>query len=231
MTFILASVAKDVAYLSQDGAVSIALPGQIERMNAALAGAGDGNTIAPEPTLLRRSMRKIRIIPFTNYAVGRAGTELPFGLLNLALAFQCPTFDSFEAKVAKRWAILPARVRAMPLVIFAIGWSERRSRMAGIVCNSADSMQPDEVIDAHAFGQEIAAGYPESREAQRLSDMPLELADLPRLHRLAATIATRQSRAGQLGGVAVGGRLQTVQVDRAGGARIVAEADLDALAA
>jgi len=130
---------------------------------------------------------------------------------------------------AERLNRLPASVRVMPLAVFAVGWSERRSRMADIICNSADAMAPDEVVDAHAFGQKIATSYLESREAQCMADAPLELADLPRLHRLAATVATRQSRAGQLG-IAVGGRLQTVHADRTG-ARIVAEVDLDELAA
>jgi len=54
--------------------------------------------------------------------------------------------------------------------------------------------------------------------------------DVARFHRLAATVATQQSRAGQLGGVAIGGRLQTVICDRQG-ARFIAKADLHALAA
>jgi hypothetical protein len=100
--------------------------------------------------------------------------------------------------------------------------------MAGLLCDSTDGMQPHEVLDSHAMCLEIAAGWPESQEAQQMADEPVDKVDVVRLHRLAAMIATRQSKAGQLGGCGIGGMMQTVKVTR-DGAELVQSLNLDEL--
>jgi hypothetical protein len=228
MTFIMGSVGRNAAWLSCDGGLELASRAAIARMRRRHSGAAADETVA-EPRLVSRAFRKIRISPSGKVAVGATGVVAIAGLLLLPMRWRRrETLDVFEQHIAYDHARLWKCLRALPLTMVAVGYSERRGRMAGLLCSSTDGMAPHEFLDSHAQCLDIATGQPESDEALRLSDEPVAAVDVPRLHRLAAIVATRQSKAGQLGGCAIGGMMQTVKVTR-DGAKLVQDADLDEL--
>jgi len=193
---------RNEAWLSQDGTQQI----------GPLFGFG--------PFLLRRRMQKMRIVG-GSLALGFSGPTLLARWLHCqAIAFGCQSLDQLEAAMPDIWHRMPQRGRSVALVMNAIGWSDRRERMAGLTFYSGDDMAPDECLDAESVNVDIGTATADAVERAGR--------DICVRHRLIGIDAARQSRAGTLPNRAcISGILRTLRCTR-DRAEIVQAYDLDA---